>query len=524
MNRTSLLVFAPAVLTLGCSEQGFHTTINNPNGVEPAIQVAPPSLTWGELSSGQRESQPFTVTNIGADNLEVSDIVFGTGSSFEITGETEFALAPDEQTEVQVTFSPQTNGDNFGRAVVLSNDPNTPEAPVDLLGRGAVPDLEITPSTYPFGESFIPCGDTVTLALANVGVEELVIDDFTYGSNLGQLSIVNEADLRARLPITLQPGQTDTLEVAYAAGSSGSDAGTLEVFSNDPARVEAAYQDGEGVFHATGQDTFTQPSTPLVDVMFLIDQSTSMSSNNADDIQDGIPPFLAELRAVADFHMIEVTRPDACANGGVIDANTPNAEQILIDNAFGVYSWGKSYDTEALLRHAANALAQTGPGQCNDGFLRPGALLHIIVASDERDQSGQSASFWLSDYQRYVFDPAAVTVSAVVDLSSGNVCGDGTGAAGYIDAAIATGGATLNICNASWGAKMPALATDSVDGVGTYVLTENADESSMTVTVNGIQTTDFGYDSASNSVTVESPEVADGDEVVIDYGVLATCD
>ena len=48
--------------------------------------------------------------------------------------------------------------------------------------------------------------------------------------------------------------------------------------------------------------------------------------------------------------------------------------------------------TEALLTVAANALSKTTTTGCNAGFLRTEALLHVILVSDEPEQSPHSWS------------------------------------------------------------------------------------------------------------------------------------
>ena len=42
---------------------------------------------------------------------------------------------------------------------------------------------------------------------------------------------------------------------------------------------------------------------------------------------------------------------------------------------------------EALLTEARNAIEETDNGECNAGFLRSNAMLHIILVSDEPEQS-----------------------------------------------------------------------------------------------------------------------------------------
>jgi hypothetical protein len=510
MSRLALL--ALSALGVGCSEFDLRNRPDGGNGSEPDILVDPPSLTFGELSTGQEEVLGFEVQNIGASTLNVSEVVIGSGLAFTILNPEPFDLEPGERATVDVVFSPTGADENYGQALVLSDDPDTPEAPVDLLGLGAVPELRITPGSYVFGDTFVPCGDEVELRLENVGSEDLVIDDFSYTS-AGLLSLRADA-LRAELPLTLAPGASRAVVVEFTAATAGSDTGTLTVHSNDPRGQVTADQNGEGAWASEQTETFAEPTTPPVDVMMLIDQSGSMDDENTDDVEAGIPDLINELQALADWQMIQVTQQDGCANGGVLDASVPNAAQLLVNNAFNTSNHSL---TEALLELADVALSKTAPGQCNAGFLRPGALLHIIAISDEPEQSGQGAQHWLDQYALYTGDPANVVVSAVVDLSN---CGDGGD--GYIQAANTSGGATLDICNASWGAQMSTLATEVLPGSRTYALSDLPDPASVVVTVNGAPANDITV--SGSDVTVNDPPVGEGDEVEITYGVLASCD
>jgi hypothetical protein len=521
MVRTLIwTAIAASALGAGCSE---YTVKNDPDGAggpAPDIVVTPDSLLYGELTAGDEEVQTFTVKNIGESTLDVSDIVIGTGIAFTVLGpDTEFELEPEAETTVDVAFSPMGADDNFGQVLVLSNDPDTPEATVDLLGYGAVPELQISPDSYVFGDTFVPCGSSVELTLTNVGSEDLEITGWDYEST-GLLTL-DDGQLQSQLPIVLEPNQSRTMVVNFTPSVAGADTGVLSVESNDPRGVVTADQNGEGSYGDENTEVFTQPGVVPVDVMMLIDHSCSMQDANTPDVETGIPAFIQELRQVADWQLVQVTREDGCANGGIMTPSTPNPEQLLIDNAWNSGGGGVfgGYLTEALLALADGALDQTGPGQCNEGFLRPGALLHIIAISDEPEQSGNAYTHWLGQFSQHVVSQDFVRVSAVVDVNSN--CG--TGASGYVDAATATGGSVLNICNANWGSQFGDIASDILDGIRTYNLSDPAIPASIVVTVNGVPTTDFSYSGAGNSVTIEDPPIGEGDVVEITYNLAAEC-
>ncbi|MEQ1506595.1 MAG: choice-of-anchor D domain-containing protein [Myxococcota bacterium] len=518
MSRNLSLGFA-VVWAVGCSEYEVKPGGDPVAGAAPEILVDPGSLTFGQLATGEQEVQTFSVKNVGNATLNVSDVVIGSGIAFTILGpETTFDLEPEESTTVDVAFSPMGANENFGQALVMSDDLINPQAPVDLLGLGAVPELKIEPPTYVFGDTFVPCGASIDLTLSNVGSEDLRIDSLDYRS--GGLLTLDATAVQSELPLTLAPGEQRVVTVYFTPTTIGSDTGVLDVTSNDPRGVVSADQNGEGAYSDENTEVFTEPGIPPVDVMMLIDHSCSMSENNTDDVESGIPLFVNELTTVADWQMIEVTQNDGCANGGLITPATPNPAQLLIDHAWDGPQ--TSQLTEALLELASIALDQTGPGGCNAGFLRPGALLHIVVMSDEKDHSGHPADYWLADYQQHASSPDYVKVSAIADINVN--CGDGTGAKGYEEAADLSGGSKLNICNANWGANFGDIASGVLAGIRTYNLSDPAVPETVVVTVNGVPATDFDYTPGTNSVTINEPPVGEGDLVEVTYSVLATCE
>ncbi len=511
-------VLTALVLSAGCNEYDLV----NANGVEPGdlpnIRVDPPTLTWPTLRSGEVEVQTFTIENLGGTPLHVHDIGVAAGLGFSIvTEDLEIQLDTAQSAEIEVAFTPMAARENFGRVLVYSDDRDTPEAPVDLLGDGAVPELQITPDDYTFADAFVPCADAAPLELKNVGVEDLVITKMTYHSG-GMLSL----DVTGlELPITLAPGQTHDVGVDFVPATVGADSGTLSVHSNDPRGVVDAYQSGEGFYVSGEEERFTEPGIPPVDVLMLIDQSCSMEEDNIDDVELGMPDFVSTLQEVADWQLIQVTADTGCANQGVLTPASIGTSDLLVDAAFGgpepQFFYGV-YRTEKLLELASLALAQTGPGGCNEGFVRHGALLHVLVISDEPEQSGIDPALWVDDYATYAVNEDFVRVSAVVDLFA--QCGT-FGGQGYIEAATATGGAMLDICTPSWGPDFQDVAVSIGDGIRSYNLAKTPDPASVEVVVNGVETTDFVV--TGTAVTILNPPVGPGDVVDITYNALADC-
>ena len=508
---TSILAITMA---MGCIETGINKDEEPEVGPEPDILCDPPAIAFPGTAVGEMATAEFTVSNIGNGSLEVDDIVVGSGDEvFSVLGpDFSFILAPGEQKSVEVAYEPTGPEETFGVVQVLSNDPDGDNSTVDLLGYGLLPDLEISPNTYSFGDYFVPCGESVELTLTNVGDEVLEVTDATYASG-GQLMYDSS---QLAFPFTLAPSESTSVWVDFMPTDAISDAGTFTVSSNDPDGDEVATQDGNGIWTSRQTETFTTPGAPPVDVLIAIDQSGSMDAANQADVEQGFPLFVQELQAISDWRLLLITDAHSqCTTTGVLDPTTPNVGTILTNNAFnGSHddNTGNNY-TEQLLRLSHMALTKTGPGNCNEGFLRSGALLHIIVISDEPEQSNQTAAYWVSQFENFVADPALLRVSAVVDPSDD---------AGYEQAVTLTGGSSLDI-GTNWGANFTDIATEVLAGIQSYSLANPAEPSTVVVEVNGTATYDYTYDPAAQAVTINTPTIGEKDVVEISYSVPATC-
>ena len=295
--------------------------------------------------------------------------------------------------------------------------------------------------------------------------------------------------------------------------------GTLTIQSDDPQGDRIAEVTASSVYADMYSETFPMPELPSVDLLFLIDNSCSMEGDNRSDINQGIPLLLNELQVVSNWQMIEVTDQSGCSNVPILDGTTVDAAQQLIDNAFASVDFAWS---EALLSLASTSLALTGIGDCNSGFLRPGALLYIIVASDEYEQSGVSHLTWIQDFQNYVPRPDMVTISSIVDVHSS--CGDGTGPGGYLEAAKATEGTVLDICSPAWGGELSNIADTLAAAPPVYLLPVNTLASSLVVTLDGVETTDYEFDLATRVLTLFDPAyVKDFSSLTVDYALASAC-
>lgn len=510
--RAGLIV----IVLAGCSENGLNLLTESVEAPIPLIDVRPSRLDFGAVDAGQDATLRFTVRNVGGAELRVDGLALDD-ASFALVDPSPFRLAPEEAREVEVVFAPLEPDEVRGRADVASNDPDRAVVPVELVGRGNVPRLRIEPEVWDFGARPFGCETDVTLVLQNVGNMDLVLDAATYAGD-GQLDVV---DPEALAGLVLAPREWTTTSVRYVPAVEGPVDGALAIVSNDPNGPGIADQRGLSEPGRSYADTFTTPLDPPVDLLFAVDQSCSMDDDAA-RLAASFSAFIAGVETVTSgWHLGVVTMDDGCFNGGVLTSGAAGLEATFAD-AVARGTDGEVLNDEALLRLVDLALRETAPSGCNEGFLRAGAPLHVVVVSDEPEQSTAIAAAWTWDYwlerhRAYVAADPLLQVSGVVDKDG---CSDGD--AGYAEVIAATGGARLSICTTDWAAHVASLAAVSTGRAYTFELSEPAVAATVRVSVDGrAWETGWSYIEAMNAVAF--PWLEPGSRVDVTYGARSEC-
>ena len=215
------------------------------------------------------------------------------------------------------------------------------------------------------------------------------------------------------------------------------------------------------------EETFLQDPTPRVDLLWMMDNTSSMETEHA-HLAGVIGDFMQELDSQGvSWHLGFIT-PDG---GGVLEGNpwvltTSNVSPDRLANSLNVGLDGSLPQTglAALIRALSEPLVSTD----NSGFRRDNAALHMVVYADGDDQSdavlgsdpvGQLLTF-LDEESTRTGLPAVL--SAVVGPEESGCLGpSGSATSGkrYLDAAISSGGATTSICNPD----LPSIAEAVTD-------------------------------------------------------------
>lgn len=505
------------LLLAGCSDYALEWKADGAGGAQPAIEVEPTRLDFWDVGAGETEVLSFEVHNVGQALLTVSGISSPALADFSLVydGGT-FAVEPGDSATVDVVFSPTVADEQTDAVVVASDDPERPTVPVELVGEGRLPWLVVDPERHDFGAVEIPCPAEGEFVLQNVGGEDLEVSAVAVAGD-DQVSIAEGPGT----PFVLPPGAYTTVRVALAPAREGDVAAALEVTSNDPRGVVTAEIVAAPAWVGGGEDVFAVEDAPPVDVLFAVDQSASMD-DDAVSLAENFAAFVAAVEAETEGWQAGIaTYDDGCFNGGVLSAATNDlAGTVAVATSLG--DDRDIVDDEALFQIVDRALDQTGSGDCNEGFLRAGALLHVVVVSDEPERSPEQASAWTWDWWVAAFEarvsaPSRLLISGVVDVD-----GCGEGAENYAEAIAATGGEALSICSGDWAAHVAALAEATTAGLWSYPLSAVPDPATLAVEVDGVAVaTGWTWDEAGNAVVFDARP--DGDEVVVRYSLAGSC-
>jgi hypothetical protein len=365
------------------------------------------------------------------------------------------------------------------------------------------------------------CREEQTVTLSNIGDDDV-------GVRRVRLDGPPEIGLVGPelLPFALKPGESVEVEVEASLDVDGDAAGTLIIETAGeqgevqvPVRAVAEWGDPR-------VDSAVVPDRPRASVLFAVDTSNSMADDQ-EQLSREFPAFLNALETWdVDWRVGVVSHAPGCFNNGVLSAATPNLANVFGD-AVLVVDQGNPLG-ESLLEATLQALVQTAPGGCNEGFFDArgigGGDLHVVFLSDESDQSGQPWSWYLPAWRTFTPRGGRIIANGVLDIY-GDCGGDSPGPWGYFEMIEGTNGRMFDICDGDWGAGLTYIAEDAVRGYREIaLLSEIIDASSLDVRIDGVTLADgWTYQEATRTIAFEV-DLPSGALVEVVYQGVATCD
>ena len=505
-----------------------------PGVTAPEIEVDPTYHSYGALSAGsETQDVVINIENIGNGELNISSIYLNNGNSnFSLTTMPTGTVDSLDSVELIVTYAPGTYETNYETISIVSNDEDEPVVNVLLDGSGDAPVITVTPDYYDFGDVYLGCNDTLSIEVGNIGNSNLIISDIEFFASLPvDFSMQDYEAGWGALPITVAPGDTIDLHIDYLPFDIHDDAGYLEIASNDPSTPLAyADQDGLGDIEAWINDSHTQDGTVDVDILFVIDNSGSMGSNQT-NIKNNFDTFMNAFTAAGVSYQIALITTDSSSFvGDVITNATADPVTAFNDQIDSIGTRGSAHEKGLWYAYESTTTGDASPGS-STGFQRSSARLVVVYVSDEPDFSdhaysgGGSTTMTPSDYSASLLSLKSSSSLVIAHAIAGDYpsgCTTNGGAQfgeGYYDVVNDLGGTFMSICASDWSGTMDTLARDSLAQVA-FALSDTPIEDTITVTVDGIASSDWSYEASSNTV-IFTVSPADGSTIDISYGILS---
>ena len=525
MFRVINIVVCFVAFLSGCSDYNISVIPEDP---KPEIVVTPEKHSFGALdASGSGEIILISISNIGSGTLTLygASLVDGD-STFSLSNLLTNSLEPGQSTEIYATYDPGTYETNSDIASILSDDDDEYNTLVPLDGSGDAPVIKITPEYYDFGSVYLGCDDELEVLIENVGNTDLEISDVEYFASVPvDFSLEDYESNYGILPWIISPGDIIELDVQYIPLDIYDDAAYIEVTSSDPLNpIVKSDHDGLGDYESYVTDNFEQDGLAITDILFVIDNSGSMGSNQT-NFKNNFDSFINVFSAAGvDYQIAFITTDNEnFVNGAIVTSASTDPVGEVNDIVDSIGTWGNAYERGLYYSYLATQPgADAGIGST---FLRTDARLVVIYVSDEPDYSSSLVS--TSDVSSHLAGLKAsssmVTAHAVAgDYPSG--CSSNGGASfgdGYYDVVNDLGGTFVSICASDFGVQMDTLARESM-ALLSFPLSGDPIVDTIEVFVDGVASTDWTYDSALNAI-IFNVAPTDGSLIDASYAVWADC-
>lgn len=531
-----------------------------------AYTLEPANISFGIVQVLRSTTQGVRIQNIGADICLINDVTIALGSDPDfglVDGtRTGIQLDPGQIETILVSYTPSSEAVHTGDLSFYISDPGNSTPTVALHGVGAASALLVSPNELDFGQIGVGCS-----------TRERVVSVYNTGSTTTYVERVElppgvstEFEL-SRLPpgvpgppgAAVAPGESVDIAVRYRSVDVGQDTGFFHVYERGRTDPYVVPLFGSGALDPINEDVFEQLETPEVDILFVIDNSCSMSEEQA-SLTANFQSFIQFADAQAlDYRLAVVsTDMDICPSpasptrpasmdqgrcGYFADGNglgtlqnpdwrliTPD-EQPSPEDAFaaigtqGIDGSGTEQGLEAAYRALSSPLI-TG---WNAGFLRPDAYLALIFISDEEDQSPNAVDFYVNSFLaiKGFRNTNLFSASAIVgDAPSG--CGGFQADPGlrYIEVANRTGGIFESICTSDWASALQNLGLTVFGYKSRFFLGNQPVPGTVEVFVDGVQVDPtapsgqirWSYEAMGNSVNFAPLAIPEpGAQIVVRY-------
>ena len=530
------------------------------------ISIVTPSLQFGVVDRGAELTRTFEIRNLLSGSCLIRDLRLSDDSdpAYSLTPIDVHELGGHDSLPVSVRFAPTTYAPSLrGNVEFEISNPGDRFQTVQLDGAAGQACLLIEPAAIDYGNVTPGCTNQGRkVVFSNACATSLTV---TAASVEGPQSEDFHIIGMPSFPRVLGPQQWVEATLAFLPNRLGRHLAALElqveVASSGEELFYVASLEGNGATSGRQTDEFIQKSRPAIDILWVIDNSSSMNPFQ-ERLRENLPAFLTFANQRQSDFQIGVTSAalkfggSGCPGGAdgeengrlfpvdgkhprILRPNTPDLEDHWRHNMTVGTCWELFGETpmEAALRalsvplinEAKDSRYPWSPYQDgNAGFLRPEAMLSIILVGDE-DYSQKTpmeyANFFIGLKRGNRNMVRVHGITGPREFGPGPRCNTSHGDR-LMDLIEATDGTWLNICTPTgdtnaWSSALEEMSSGVFNVAERWVLrsepadrSENGrkDEADLEVRVNGVllppidpgsQRQIWRYDPLSNAIYFE---------------------
>ena len=169
----------------------------------PRIVLTPELLLFNSVPLNGQDALELRIDNEGVGVLRVSDVRVETNTGFVILdpiAPTEFTVEPGETLFLALFYTPTAPEETTGQIVLITNDPQEPEASAEIRTPTPQPSPAIIPPICDFGVVGVNTTKELPTRIRNVGLSPLIICELHVSGNPEIRS-----DLETRMEEALNP-------------------------------------------------------------------------------------------------------------------------------------------------------------------------------------------------------------------------------------------------------------------------------------------------------------------------------
>jgi hypothetical protein len=148
----------------------------------PAIYLDATEHDYGVVTIGDSPTWDVTVQNVGTADLEITGVSFSGSTELACTTTLPITLAPTEQAQLSIAWSPLAYGELDAIATVESTDPIHPDEEISLTGNAVYsgPEINIPVASHDYGTVRNGAYTRWLFEIENQGDATLSIDDISF--------------------------------------------------------------------------------------------------------------------------------------------------------------------------------------------------------------------------------------------------------------------------------------------------------------------------------------------------------